>query len=372
MSGFGLIRGQGRFECVLALFLLIWFYNSGLTQEDPIGVDDFVLAGDAIAMGDECVQLTPAYDWSSGSAWYRDAIDMSLSFAMEMDVMFGCDDVGGADGIVFAFAPFRGTGRPGEGMGFSGMQPSLGIEIDTWENEHLEDPPEDHIALLQHGYVHHFYNLKGPIIIPNVENCQLHSLHITWDHVKKFLSVALDGKEVLTFQTDIVNHIFDGESKLYWGVTAATGRYNNQHQICFRKLEFAKPLAMYRFHPREEKLLLKGNLTQSELTFSDGKYEIGDQHISEINKILNLLQAHPQFEIDIDGHTDELGNARDNQILSTKRVESIGAYLMSKGIAKDRIHMSGYGQKYPVDRNLEQNKFKKNRRIDIRFFNPRT
>jgi outer membrane protein OmpA-like peptidoglycan-associated protein len=353
------------------LLLLVLLQTMGWAQGEPVGVKDFILSGDARAIGDQCVQLTPAYNWAAGSAWYREAIDMSGSFTMEMEIMFGCDDVGGADGVVFAFTPYQGmTGYQGEGMGFAGMRPSLGIEIDTWENEHLEDPPEDHIALLQHGYVHHFYSLKGPIIIPNVEDCQLHSFHINWNHSNKLLAVSLDGREVLTFQTDIVNNIFDGESKLYWGVTAATGKYHNQQEICFRKLEFAKPLADYQFHPREEKMLLKGNLTQSDLTFADGDYDLKDDQLVEINKILNLLKSHPQYEIDIDGHTDELQDARANEILSTKRVESIGAYLMSKGIAKDRIHLSGYGDKYPVDQKIESS-FRKNRRIDIRFFNPR-
>jgi len=50
--------------------------------------------------------------------------------------MFGCDDMGGADGIVFAFTPYQGmTGYQGEGMGFAGLRPSLGLEIDTWKKQ---------------------------------------------------------------------------------------------------------------------------------------------------------------------------------------------------------------------------------------------
>ncbi|MBK8501837.1 MAG: hypothetical protein IPL46_06300 [Saprospiraceae bacterium] len=188
------------------------------SQNEVIGVDDFVLSGDAVEIGDQCVRLTPPIDWASGSAWYRDAIDLNASFQMEMELMFGCDDLGGADGIVFAFTPYQGiTGHGGEGMGFAGLRPSLGLEIDTWENEHLSDPPDDHIALLQHGYVNHLYNLKGPIPIPNVEDCQLHQLGIYWDHLTKILSVLLDRKEILSYQDDIVDRIFAGESKVYWG-----------------------------------------------------------------------------------------------------------------------------------------------------------
>jgi outer membrane protein OmpA-like peptidoglycan-associated protein len=361
------------FKTILIAILMSLLALPGRAQEAVIGVHDFVLSGDAVVIGDQCVRLTPAIDWSGGSAWYREAIDLSGSFQMEMEVMFGCDDVGGADGIVFAFTPYQGiTGHQGEGMGFAGLRPSLGIEIDTWENEHLYDPPEDHIALLQHGFVHHGYNLKGPIVIPNVEDCNLHKLAIYWDHTRQVISVNLDGKEVLSYQDDIVQNIFRGESKLYWGVTAATGRYNNQHEICFRKLEFATPLTALRFHPREVKLLLRGNITPLDIAFDNGQHQLDERQYPELDKILQLLKENPHYEIDLDGYTDELGTAGANETLSLLRVQGIRQYLLGKGIASDRVHINGYGDKFPVDKSQPENAYRSNIRIDIRFFNPRT
>lgn len=342
-------------------------------SQEVIGVKDFILSGDAVVIGDQCVRLTPPIDWAGGSAWYRDPIDLNGSFSMEVELMFGCDDIGGADGIVFAFAPYQGiTGRAGEGMGFRGLRPSLGLEIDTWENEHLLDPPEDHVALLQHGYVNHAYNLKGPVTIPNVEDCKLHKLAIYWDQPSQKLSVILDGIEVLTYQDDIVNSIFFGESKLYWGVTAATGRYNNQHEICFRKLEFSEPLASFQFHPREVKLLLRGNVFPLDVSFRQGMREVSEDQIPELNKLLNLLKNNPDYELEIDGHADEFSSSQANHDLSSSRVRSIRQYLLTKGISADRIHINAYGDKYPLDKNDPANAYRHNTRIDIRFYNPRT
>ncbi|MCB0686188.1 MAG: OmpA family protein [Saprospiraceae bacterium] len=355
------------------VFLFLVFHDHGWTQSEIIGVKDFVLSGDAVVIGDQCIRLTPPVDWAGGSAWYRDPIDLKGSFQMEMDLMLGCDDQGGADGMVFAFTPYQGiTGYSGEGMGFSGLRPSLGLEIDTWENEHLLDPPEDHIALLQHGLVNHGYNLKGPVKIPNVEDCNLHKLAIYWDHTRHELSVLLDGKEVLNYQEDIVEHIFFGESELYWGVTAATGRYHNQQEICFRKLEFTRPLASFQFHPREVKLLLKGNVFPLDIDYKKSQTILSEDQYPELNKVLNLLLENPAYELVVDGHADEFTSPDANYNLSLQRIKVIQQYFSDQGISAKRIHLNAYGDKYPVDKNDPQNAYLKNTRIDIRFYNPRT
>ncbi len=355
------------------MVLLVILQSSGgrsFAQDDLVDVSDFILAGDAVLMDEHCVRLTPAYDWAGGSAWYRDPIDLSSSFSMEMDLMFGCNDVVGADGIVFVFTPMQGTtGYQGEGMGFAGLRPSLGIEIDTWENDHLDDPVEDHIAILQHGFVHHGYNLEGPVVVGNVEDCQLHKLGIYWDKDQHKISVMLDGREVIGYQGDIVEEVFYGDPQLYWGVTAATGRYNNRHEICFRKLEFSTPIASFRFHPREVKLLLKGNVTPLDVAFGKGNTTLEKNQEAELNKVINLLQKNPLYEIDIDGHSDELTNSDSNRELSLRRVTSIKDYLLKNGITSRRIHINGFGDRYPVS---DQNQFLKNTRIEIRLYNPRT
>ena len=126
---------------------------SGLFAQS-VGLSDFRLAGEAVVTGDNCIQLNPDREWASGSCWYREAIDLSAPFEIELRVMMGCKDQDGADGIVFVFHPYAyRTGYQGEGMGFAGLEPSLGIEIDTWLNDHLGDPPEDHLTLLRDGQV---------------------------------------------------------------------------------------------------------------------------------------------------------------------------------------------------------------------------
>jgi OOP family OmpA-OmpF porin len=65
------------------------------------------------------------------------------------------------------------------------------------------------------------------------------------------------------------------------------------------------------------------------------------------------------------GHTDSIGTDAYNQKLSVRRAESVKAYLISKGIEKNRIYTEGKGEKQPVASNKTKEGRAKNRRVEI-------
>ena len=65
------------------------------------------------------------------------------------------------------------------------------------------------------------------------------------------------------------------------------------------------------------------------------------------------------------GHTDSIGTDAYNQKLSVRRAESVKAYLISKGIEKNRIYTEGKGEKQPVADNKTKEGRAKNRRVEI-------
>lgn len=65
------------------------------------------------------------------------------------------------------------------------------------------------------------------------------------------------------------------------------------------------------------------------------------------------------------GHTDSIGSDAYNQKLSVRRAEAVKAYLVSKGIAKDRVYTEGKGEKQPVADNKTKEGRAKNRRVEI-------
>jgi len=65
------------------------------------------------------------------------------------------------------------------------------------------------------------------------------------------------------------------------------------------------------------------------------------------------------------GHTDSVGSDAYNQKLSVKRAEAVKAYLVSKGIEKNRVYTEGKGEKQPVADNKTKEGRAKNRRVEI-------
>jgi outer membrane protein OmpA-like peptidoglycan-associated protein len=85
------------------------------------------------------------------------------------------------------------------------------------------------------------------------------------------------------------------------------------------------------------------NTTPKELSAS-----LLPKSIQELDKVVKFLQDYPQISISIEGHTDYRGNDKYNQGLSERRVAAARQYIISKGIAANRIEAKGFGETSPV------------------------
>ena len=72
------------------------------------------------------------------------------------------------------------------------------------------------------------------------------------------------------------------------------------------------------------------------------------------------------------GHTDSVGADAYNQKLSVARSEAVKAYLVSKGVEKNRVYTEGKGEKQPVADNKTKEGRAKNRRVEIEVVGTRT
>lgn len=358
----------------LYTFLLFVFSPIFLLRAQTPQITDFRLDGDARQSGGNCITLTPDYQWSSGSIWYKKAISLKSSFDMQLRVMLGCKDRDGADGMVFVFHPYaERTGYRGEGMGFAGLNPAIGIEIDTWQNEHLGDPWQDHVAILRDGSVNHGFNLAGPKWISNIEDCREHDLNINWAANTQTLSVRIDGKEVISLKRDLVRTIFKGKDKVFWGVTSATGNYNNRQAVCFEKLEFelVEELPTLELQGQKLKELMRGHfITLDHIQFQSGGAQLTPASRQELDELARIMKAHPDMQLDIIGHTDNVGAAATNLSLSEKRSRAVAEYLKQKGISPKRLNSRGMGEKYPRNSNDTQSGRLRNRRVELRLLEP--
>jgi hypothetical protein len=215
--------------------------------------EDFTLRGDTYLTDQDCFRLTEERYYASGSIWYKRPMNLAEPFAIELSIMLGCEDELGADGMVFVFTPQTNRlGYVGEGIGFAGLVPSVGIEIDTYRNNHLLDPPEDHLAIMLNGRIGHQNNLVGPAPVPNLEDCRQHSFIVLWQPGPQKLAVLIDGVERIAANFDFIGKVFGGNPEVYWGMTAATGRKYNFHEVCFDRLGYGPTEIEVPLRMREE------------------------------------------------------------------------------------------------------------------------
>ena len=67
----------------------------------------------------------------------------------------------------------------------------------------------------------------------------------------------------------------------------------------------------------------------------------------------------------VEGHTDSQGSAASNQELSDKRAQAVRDYLVSRGIAADRVKSQGFGPGRPIGENTSAEGRANNRRVEI-------
>ncbi len=97
--------------------------------------------------------------------------------------------------------------------------------------------------------------------------------------------------------------------------------------------------------------------------FDTDQYETKKKSKTELAKIVMFLQSNQQININIAGHTDNVGNKTYNKELSLKRAKAVRDYLIQAGIAEERVGYQGYGQDKPIALNDTEDNRQKNRRI---------
>jgi outer membrane protein OmpA-like peptidoglycan-associated protein/tetratricopeptide (TPR) repeat protein len=100
--------------------------------------------------------------------------------------------------------------------------------------------------------------------------------------------------------------------------------------------------------------------------FDVNKYDLKSESQVELTRLVQLLNDNPGLRIQIEGHTDNVGSAADNQKLSDNRARSVVAYLVSKGIPASRLTAKGFGATKPIASNDTEEGRAKNRRTELK------
>lgn len=100
--------------------------------------------------------------------------------------------------------------------------------------------------------------------------------------------------------------------------------------------------------------------------FVQSKPQLKTESYPELDRLVQIMRDNPTLEIELEGHTDNLGNAQANLVLSEKRVLAVKEYLVKKGIQASRITGKGYGGTRPVAPSDTEANRQLNRRVEFR------
>lgn len=100
--------------------------------------------------------------------------------------------------------------------------------------------------------------------------------------------------------------------------------------------------------------------------FDFDKFDLRSESFVELDRVVNLLKENPRIEIEMSAHTDSKGSDEYNFKLSDNRAKSVREYIVSKGIAPERIISQGYGETKPVADNETDDGRQINRRVEFK------
>jgi hypothetical protein len=101
------------------------------------------------------------------------------------------------------------------------------------------------------------------------------------------------------------------------------------------------------------------------VNFDTGKATLRSDSENKLDVVAEFMRLKKSARVEISGHTDNVGNAKNNKALSAKRAEACRGYLISKGIDGSRITAVGHGSERPIAPNDTDEDRQKNRRIEV-------
>ena len=106
------------------------------------------------------------------------------------------------------------------------------------------------------------------------------------------------------------------------------------------------------------------------ILFNSGASTLREASIPKLDKVAELLKKKPEIELEIVGHTDNLGIEPVNRIVSAERAAIVMDYLISQGIDRSRLRSRGMGSVDPITSNDTQLGRQANRRIEFLIIAP--
>jgi outer membrane protein OmpA-like peptidoglycan-associated protein len=133
------------------------------------------------------------------------------------------------------------------------------------------------------------------------------------------------------------------------------------HPIVFRNFRLAEGGNMNMIGQKftDAKIVTHG------INFDIDKSTIRPESMGTLNMIVKVMQGNPDIKFEVDGHTDNSGNAPHNLQLSQQRADAVRTQLIAMGIDGSRLTTKGWGDTKPISDNNTLEGKANNRRVEF-------
>lgn len=110
-------------------------------------------------------------------------------------------------------------------------------------------------------------------------------------------------------------------------------------------------------------------VTFDQVYFAYDQSALSEQARAALSNNAVILQTSPDLKVSIEGHCDDRGSDEYNLALGERRARAVRNFLVSLGVAPERMETISYGEEMPVDSNSNEMAWAKNRRAEFKKLN---
>ncbi len=116
----------------------------------------------------------------------------------------------------------------------------------------------------------------------------------------------------------------------------------------------------------EEEVQEQIRLAAKGIFFETGSDVIKSESFENLNTLVTILNNYPQAKVQVEGHTDNVGQEDANMVLSQQRADAVKRYLVTQGVEEGRMTATGFGETKPIADNETAGGRQLNRRVDFK------